>query len=282
MNKCWAAVIVMVLAMNMTACKIIGKRPPRPQVTTEKKADSAQVIPPVVTNTSEQPSDISPEKKQLIGNLMPLWSKQIDFTTFSAKAKMHYEGRNQKNEFTAHIRIAKDRIIWVSVTAFLIQVARVYITPDSIQVINYLNRDVIKMPIADANKLLPAPVDFNTLQNFIIGNALKASVNATDATDFGGSWTLQVDEPGMQQQATYNKADSTMRTLQIRTPDNRTQGVIQYGDYKDMDGRKFAENRAVNLNNNGEQYYMDMNFNNVEFNKQLDFPFSIPKNYKVK
>jgi Domain of unknown function (DUF4292) len=271
-----------VLTMSMTACKIIGKRPARPQVTTQKNADSVQVTAPVAATPEQAPATISLEKKQLINTLMPLWTKQIDFNTFSGKAKMHYEGKSQKNEFTAHIRISKDKVIWVSVTAFLIQVARVYITPDSIHVINYLNREAFVMPMADANKLLPAPVDFGILQNFIVGNALKSSTNATDATDFGGSWTLQVDEPGMMQQATYNKADSTMRTLQIRTPDNRTQGVIQYGNYEMIDERKFADNRAVNLNNNGEQYYMDMNFNNVEFNKQLDFPFSIPKNYKVK
>lgn len=278
MSRCLAAVVFVVVAMNMTACKI-GKRPTRKEVTIEKK-DSTVVAAPA-PSVPAMPV-ITPEKRALIDNLMPIWANQISFNTFSGKAKMHYEGNGQKHEFTANFRIQKDQIIWVSVSAFLLPVARVYITPDSLQLVNYLNKEAFQMPIADANKLLPAPVDFQILQNFIVGNALKSVANATDATDFGGTWNLQTEAPGMIQQATYNKADTTMRALQIRTPDNNTQGVIQYGNYGAIAGRKFSDTRAVNLTNNGIQYYLDMNFNNVEFDQPLEFPFSIPKNYKIK
>jgi hypothetical protein len=40
--------------------------------------------------------------------------------------------------------------------------------------------------------------------------------------------------------------------------------------------------RAVNVVNGGEMYYLDMDFNKAEFNQPVDFPFSIPKNYKLK
>jgi hypothetical protein len=280
MTKHFAAAILVVFAMSMTACKI-GKKPTRNKVTIEKKADTVAVVAVPVTEPSK--TAISPEKQLLINNMMPVWGRQINYGTFSGKAKMHYEGKGQKNEFTAHIRIQKDKVIWISITAFVLQVARVYVTPDSIQFVNYLEREASRMPISEVSKLLPAPIDFYSLQNFIVGNALKTSgVNATDATDFGGTWSLQMEAPNMVQQATYNKADTTMRSLQIRTGSGSTDGVIQYGNYAVISGRKFADSRAVNLNNNGERYYLDMNFNDVEFDKQLEFPFSIPKNYKIK
>jgi hypothetical protein len=275
MNKHFAAAILIACTMSMAACKI-GKKPTRKQVTIEKKADTLVAVEP------SKPT-LSPEKLALVNALMPIWSRQINFATFSGKAKMRYEGRGQKHEFTAHFRIQKDRVIWITVTAFVLQVARVYITPDSIQFVNYLEREASRMPISEVSRLLPAPVDFYSLQNLIVGNALKTSgTNATDATDFGGTWSLQMEAPNMIQQATYNKADTSMRTLQIRTASGSTDGMIQYGNYGMVQGRKFAESRAINLVNNGERYYVDMNFNDVEFDKQLEFPFSIPKNYKIK
>ncbi|RYD56195.1 MAG: DUF4292 domain-containing protein [Sphingobacteriales bacterium] len=279
MTKHFAAALLVVFAMSMTACKI-GKKPTRKAVTIEKKADSAVVTVPVADPSKPA---LTLEKQALIDNLLPVWNKQIDFATFSGKSKMRYEGKGQKLDFTAHIRIQKDRVIWISVTAFLLQVARAYITPDSIMVVNYMEREASRMPISQVSKLLPAPVDFYSLQNLIVGNALKTSGTiATDATDFGGTWSLQMEAPNMIQQATYNKADTTMRSLQVRTSSGTTDGMIQYGNYAMIQGRKFADSRAINLVNNGERYYVDMNFNDVEFDKQLEFPFSIPKNYKIK
>src|SRR5450755_3896949 len=47
-----------------------------------------------------------------------LQSSRIDFNTFSAKLRVHYEGGDGKdNELTAFIRIQKDKVIWISINA---------------------------------------------------------------------------------------------------------------------------------------------------------------------
>lgn len=283
MNKYGALILLIVgVLVNITACKT-GKKPTRKKVTVDTtavaKADTVVVVPPAVP----APPAINEEKKKLMADLLPLWNREINFTTFSAKSKTHYEGMGQKHDFTANIRIQKDKVIWVSVSAFLVSVARVYITPDSFKLINFLQKEATVMPLSEAQKVLPAPVDFSTLQNLIIGNVLNKNGNPTDATDFGGAFVLQMETPDIQQQATYNKADSNMRSLQMRTTQtDGTTGMIQLGNYKEIQGRRFAENRAVNLTNKGEQYYLDMDFNNVEFDQPIETPFSIPKNYTIK
>ena len=244
--------------------------------TTAKAADTA-------TREKTSPA-LNSDKLAVIEKLKPLLQNQISFSTFSGKAKMHYQAQGQKNEFTANFRIKKNEVIWVAVQALggLVNVARVYVRPDSVFVINYLEREVYKMPIADINKLLPVPVDFATMQNLIIGNVIDKDGTPTDATDFGGTMSIQLQDKDLLQQITYNKADNTMRTLQMQTSDNGTQGMIQYGNYEDVNGRKFSTSRVINLSNNGEPYYMDMNFNGFDFDKEQDYPFSIPKGYKLK
>lgn len=239
---------------------------------------------PNPTATQPKPPILNNDKLAVIEKLKPLLQNQIAFSTFSGKAKMHYQAQGQKNEFTANFRIKKDEIIWVAVQALggLVNVARVYVRPDSVFVINYLEREVYKMPITDINKLLPVPVDFATMQNLIIGNVIDKDGTPTDATDFGGTMSIQLQDDGLLQQITYNKADNTMRTLQMQTSDDGTQGMIQYGNYENIGDRKFSTSRVINLSNNGAPYYMDMNFNGADFDKDQDYPFSIPKSYTQK
>lgn len=288
MNKPIYRVFTFFIILFMAACAT-GKKPVRKNVKIDKYAitkkygpTSVDTLPGAAKVIPEKPAD-NAKKAALIASLTNLWQKDIDFNTFSGKAKMHYKGNGQNQEFTAHIRILKDKIIWVNVVAFgLVNAARVYVTPDSIILLNYLQKEVTKMPIADANKLMPAPVDFQTLQNFIVGNVLQKQGTITDATDFGGTWNLKAENDDIVQQVAYNKADSNMRSLQMRLKQKQTEGMMQYGSYDMVTGRKFANGRVVTINNEGKEYYLDMDFNNAAFDEQLDFPFSIPKSYTLK
>src|SRR5215217_7242201 len=58
-----------------------------------------------------------PAKQQLIGELVPLWNKRTTYKTFSGKAKVHLESPKDKNDFTATIRMEKDKKIWISIVA---------------------------------------------------------------------------------------------------------------------------------------------------------------------
>lgn len=290
-------VLPALLLMFLVSCKV-GKQPVRRQVkimnpalmkryglvTVDTAPGMVKTVPGTEPAQPKAPGTTTSETSQLVNALIPLWKKQVAFATFSSKAKMHYAGLGQKQEFTAHIRMLKDKVIWINVTALggIVNVARIYITPDSIFLLNYVEREIFRMPITQANKLLPAPVDFDIMQNLIVGNALSQEGKANAAKDFGGTLSIEVESNSVIQKISFNKTDSTMRSLQMSTKDNQVQGMIQYGNYDMVSGKKFATSRAINLNNSGEPYYLDMNFNNTEFDQPVDMPFSIPKNYKLK
>ncbi len=278
MNKCVTGLLLGVLFFGISSCGVFKKKSRR----NVKSTDSVVVVQPPNTNL---PPVLSPEKILLAQSLLPLWNQEIAFSTFSGKAKMHYSGDETKQEFTAHFRIKKDNIIWISVTALggIVQVARLYVTPDSFKLLNYLQREYTTMPLSEANKILPFPADFRMLQNLIVGNVIQKKGTPTDATDFGGTLALQMQDGDLMQLAKWNKADSTLRVLQLRiVQNNALDGNFMFGDYQTISGRKFADTRTVNIINDGTQHYLDMNFGNVDFDKKIDFPFSIPKNFDRK
>lgn len=279
--------ILFTTLLSFSACKV-NKTPARKYVRVDKYAIKQRyglnTVDTPGADKAAKEKDAIELKRQLMDNLLPLWQYEIPFTTFNGKAKMHYASSTDKQEFVAHIRISKDKVIWINVTAAMgaVNVARVLVTPDSIYFVNYLQREAQKIQLSDAAKLLPVPADFKVMQNLIIGNILNRTGNISDATDFGGTWTLQVEDTLMTQELGFNKSDSTIRSLQMKTKDNVLHGMIKFGSYELTNGRKFSTGRAVSISNAGEPHDIDMNFNKAEFDQPVDFPFSIPKNFKLK
>ena len=232
--------------------------------------------PPVV--------DTLAAERLLISQLTPLWHRRLDYKTFSGKARVHFSGPDGGKEFTAHFRLRKDSVIWVNITFASIPVARILVTPDSFFLLNPTQKEITRLPLSQAAKILPARVDFFSLQNLIIGEPLRdGAITGASEPAFGGSWNIQVEDTAYIQRITYNKADSTMRTGQLRThkPDG-PQAITAYGDYKTENGRKISTARTLNIQNGADAYSLDMNFMKVDFDEPLDYPFNIPKSYTEK
>ncbi len=228
--------------------------------------------------------EMSAEKKMLIESVKPLFQQQYSYTTFSGKAKMHYEEKDNQKDFTAHFRIKKDSVIWINITALggMIPVAKILITPDSLKLINQIDREAMLMPLSQATRLLPVPADFSTLQNFIVGNALRSSGWISDAVNTADGWAIQAEDSNYIQLLNYNKSDSTLRSGQMHTRNpNSPQGVIQYKQYTLVQDKKFSFQRSIHIENAGAAYNLDMDFTNANFNEALDYSFSVPKNYTV-
>jgi len=257
------------------------------QVTTDTghlAGPQPDILPNVDTPVNKAP-DASTAVSRLIEELTPLWKARLAYTTFSGKAKVHFEGPDEKQEFTAHFRIRKDSVIWIAITGLggMVPVARILITPDSFMLINQLQKEVTLLPLAKAAKILPAKVDFQSMQHLITGDPLQEGVITNASGLFGGGWSIEVEDSNYVQRIIYNKSDSTMRSAQLRTRDvNGPRAMTEYGGYMFIDDRRISTGRVINVQNGNDVYMIDMNFMKIDFDQPLDYPFSIPKNYTLK
>ena len=223
---------------------------------------------------------------QLNQDILDYKKNYIDFSTFSAKIKADVETSKEKfPDLTAVIRIQKDKAIWMSVSAtFLgIEVYRVFITPDSVILLNKKDKEVQYRSLDYLQEVTQIPFDFKTLQDMFIGNAIfyNDTVQSSRRVDnlilfstvgkyFKHLLTLS-DGPKL---LMHSKLDDVNITR------NRT-ADISYGDYENIDGFQFSTARHIIIS---EKNKIDMNlkFRQVEFNKELSMTFNIPKNYTQK
>lgn len=215
--------------------------------------------------------------------LQKVSKNHIDFTTFNAKVKVHYEaGDGKDNEFNAFIRIRKDSMIWVSVNALLgFEAFRLLVTPDSVKILDRLKKVTRLRSVSYLQEEAHLPLDFKTLQDMLIGNPIfldttRVVFYKTEAKGISlfsaGTMFRNYLTLGMDGTLQHSKLDDT-DPLRSRT------GDLTYGEY-DLSGPvPFSQYRKVSVAEKSK-VDVEISYKQFKFNESLNFPFNIPKNYK--
>jgi hypothetical protein len=213
--------------------------------------------------------------------LAAIRAKQVTFNTFSGKAKTKLVINNDDNDCTLNIRVNRDQKIWVSITAIAgLEVARALITPDSILVVNRFQNLYLKKPFSYINRFAGRQVNFKTLQAILVGNAigelLKEDAKFTpEGTNTGITGDLQgmvfklLLGPDLKVTQTNLANKSAGQTLQVV---NRV--FIQ------ADSRVVPSQIDITSNAPGNKVLANLRYTTVEFDRVLEYPFSIPKSYQ--
>jgi hypothetical protein len=209
---------------------------------------------------------------------------KIDFTTFSAKIKVDFVGNDgKKSDFNAFLRLKKDSVMWISINAALgIEAFRVMVTPDSVKVLNKLDKVVQLRSVGYLQEVAKIPLSFTDLQNLLLGNALYLdSNNIVSFKNEGSSLSLVSIGNLFKHFLTVNNADYLLLHSKLDDVDNIRARTcdITYGDYETKNGVRFSTFRKITVSEKAK-LDIEMQFKQFDFNEQLNFPFSIPRNYK--
>ena len=209
-------------------------------------------------------------------------SNQIDFSTFSAKVGIDYQGSDgKKYDVNAVIRMYKDSAIWISANAILgIEAMRVLITRDSIKLLDKLNKNYTARSLDYLQDVTALPLDLKTVQDLIIGNAVFLDSNVVSYSNGNGVVNLLSVGQWFKNLLTLTESDKMILHSKLDDADitkNRT-ADLTYGDYENKKGRPFSTRRRITI---AEQKRLDikLDFKQYDFNQEVSFPFSIPKNY---
>ena len=269
--------VIVFIGIGESSCRSTKK------ITTAiSKKDTLQVKSDTTLVTTEDLHEDSLKTIRLL--YQHILASKIDCQTFSAKMKVHYEGSDGKDyEFTAFIRLQKDKMIWISINALLgIEAFRAVITPDSVKVLNKLDKVYQLRSVTYIQEISHLPFDFKTLQAIVLGNPIYLDSNIRYyRKDAQGTSLLSVG-PAYRNYITLNN-DLTIKhsILDDVDPMQARSCDISYGQYEKVDSIYFSAYRKIVASEKG-RLDVELSFNKYSFNENLNFPFSIPKNYKRK
>lgn len=209
-------------------------------------------------------------------------SNRIDFRTFSAKINVDYRGSDGKNyDVNANVRMYKDSAIWIAVNALLgIDAMRLYITKDSVKLLDKLNKTYTARSVDYLQEVTSLPLDLHVLQDLIVGNPLFLDSNIVSYSAGNNQISLLSLGVLFKNLITLNESDKTLLHSKLDDTDpvrNRT-ADLTYTNYENKKGLPFSTKRQIVV---AEKNRLDikLDFKQYEFNQDLSFPFSIPKNY---
>jgi hypothetical protein len=216
-------------------------------------------------------------------NYQAVLKNQIDFTTFSAKIDVEYEdGTGKKYDVNAHLRMQKDSVIWVSITAILgIEGLRALITRDSVRILDKTNKVYIARSVNFLQEVTELPLDLHTLQQLLIGNPVYLDSNIISYSRAGGGISLQSNGSYFKNLFTIDENDKLVQSSKLDDLDemrNRT-CYLTYYDYENKKGVNFPTRREISVSEK-KKLDIKLKFRQYEFNETLSFPFTIPKNYR--
>ena len=231
------------------------------QPTTDKKNDTIQMIR---------------------STLNKLDSNHIDFKTFSAKVNVDYTGSDgKKYNVNANLRMYKDSAIWVNVNALLgIDVMRLLITKDSVKLIDKLNKTYTARSVDYLQEVTSLPLNLQNLQDLIIGNPVFLDSNIVSYSINNNQIAILSLGELFKNLLTLDQTDVTLlhSKLDDRDPSRNRTADLTYSGYEDKKGPWFSTNRRIVV---AEKNRLDikLDFKQYDFNGDVNFPFSIPKNY---
>ncbi len=272
--KYWITIVCgIILIYSVSSCRSTKKLQ-----TAVSRKDTQVVITPAPANNDSL--------KGATDILKSLDKNRINFTTFSAKIKVQYEDyKGKQPDFNAFVRLYKDSVLWISINAtFLsIEAFRILITKDKITILNKLNKKVEYHAFNYIEDIAHIPLNFSTLQDIVIGNPVYIGDSIVSYRQTENHILLGTVNQFFKNLLTISADNSLLERSKLDDIDvgqNRT-ADLSYGDYEKNNGFYFATYREITV---AEKTKVDINLNykQYDFNKELSFPFSIPRNYKTK
>lgn len=256
----------------VTAC-----RSPRSIQTTIPKKDTTATEITVVTNPRED------SIKFITENYNRIIRNRIQYITFSAKVEVDYrDADGKKVNATAHLRMHKDSVIWLSLTGPLgIEGIRALITKDSVKWLDKQDKIYTVRSVSFLQEVTELPLELGSLQDLLIGNPVF--FDSTINTYSQGSGTISLLSTGQyfKNLFTIGETDKLAQSSKLDDLDlsrNRT-CYLTYAAYEDKKGPLFASKRGISVTEK-KKLDIELDFKQYEFNETLSFPFTIPKNYK--
>lgn len=200
------------------------------------------------------------------------------------------------NSFKATIRMKRDSVIWISVTAYGYEAFRLLAREDSLFLINRTEKTYFEGDFDFLTNQTGVELDFGLLQSILLGNSIgfeeAEKVKRTNAKDFYmlSSLNRHQIKRVMEKDKEVRKFDEvvyshwvdpeTYRIAQLAALDlSRNKTVrFEYSEFESFEGKLLAT-QIDGYFEGSEPIHMKSEYSRVSIEDELSFPFKIPSKY---
>ena len=213
--------------------------------------------------------------------------REVSFDYFSGKAKINYKDHELDIKAKANVRMKKDSVIWISFSAVGIQGARCMINKDSITIVNMFKKEYYVFHYDSLSEQFNFDVNFGSIQSAALGNLIRPNGKNDNVEKKGDFFILEQNSGSVHINNYVNPKTMKLERVEMLEDKSNNSGTISYYDFQMIEDQAFPFSAIISLfykaNNKTLNTQIEFKYNKAQLEeKELRFPFNIPKKYERK
>jgi hypothetical protein len=213
--------------------------------------------------------------------------ESIDFEYFHGKARMVLRDANKEQEVKANIRIRKDSVIWMTFSVIGIQGGKALINKDSITIVSTLEKEYYVFSYEELSRRFNFPINYDVIQASLLGNPLLSRSNSDEVEQLSSMYLLKQHTGTVEVINFVNSSAAKIEKIELKETNSNNTLDISYSNFQPVGNKLFPYNGTISLFYKAATGLLNttiiFEYNKAEVgDRQLRFPFNIPKKYDRK
>jgi hypothetical protein len=235
----------------------------------------------------------APKANLLIDSVL---ASHFDFDWLSAKISGKFISEQQSFSFKGNIKVRKDSLIWMTLSPGLgVELGRILMDQDSIRFMNRLEKSYFVGSYSDLSKNLHSELSFERIQSLLLGNPLSNFEQKKYYSEVeDGAFSLNSVSAKQLKKlerntkkaslelffANVNPQTYRLNTQSIRNISLQQEINVAYEDFEPHRQQMLAESIDLSILAGENLVKMSLSYSKVNAEKELKFPFKVPKSYE--
>ena len=204
----------------------------------------------------------------------------LNFKTIRGKLKVNFDDGKMKDNFTLSLRMEKDKAIWISAKLSFV---KIYMTPTEVKFYSKIDNTYFVGDFKLISKFIGTELDFDKIQNLIIGDALfnlKKEKFETEVVDQTYALIPKQDFELFKRLFFLDAYHFKIKKQQLAQVEKERLLTIEYPTYQEITGQAFPKNIEITAKETDKTTTIQVEYRKVTFNEKMRFPFKIPNGYR--
>jgi hypothetical protein len=226
--------------------------------------------------------------KKLVATLPPpppsIEIQEIDFEYLHGKARLNFRDNTKEREVKANIRIRKDSVIWMTFSVIGVQGGKALINKDSITIVSSVNKEYYVFDYAELSRRFNFKIDFQVIQSAMLGNLIIPKSQANEISLEEKYNRLNQKEGSVNIMNLINKETKKLELVELSESTTGNKLKLDYSDFQPVGDKLFPFKGVIDILYKTQKGIVNntivFEYNKAEVgDKELRFPFNIPKRY---
>lgn len=218
------------------------------------------------------------------------------FEWFDGKFEASINNDGKLNNVIGRVRIRKDSLIWIQIKpdVAIIEAFRILISPDSIKLVDYINKKYFMDRFESIKEFIKYDVSFNLIQNIFSGNptyildmnTFKSYQNklnddiisSSDFNDYVSARNSRQPANYLFQALWFNNRQHKRNLMY--DPSNKVELDLQYQEFALVDSVLFPKTTQMTIMGDSTKTRFTFTYTKTDVSSVFEFPFTVPGSYE--